>query len=78
MESLEASPKGGRMRRCGPCQATPFNTLLWRVVGVDGNHYFEGYWSLLSPAKGLSLAQHTHDPGLLVGIEEAPAVQRLN
>jgi inner membrane protein len=25
----------------------PFNTLLWRVVAVSGEHYYEGFYSLL-------------------------------
>jgi len=58
-------------------QPTPFNTLLWRVVGVNGDGYFEGLWSLASPEKGLTLTHHDHRPELLRGIEESPAVQRL-
>ncbi|MGB5834685.1 MAG: metal-dependent hydrolase [Thiohalocapsa sp.] len=58
-------------------QPTPFNTLLWRVVGVNGNGYFEGLWSLVSPKKGLTLAHYEHRPDLLTGIEELPSVQRL-
>jgi inner membrane protein len=58
-------------------QPTPFNTLLWRVVGVDGDGYFEGLWSLVSPEKGLTLTHHDHRPDLLVNIGGSPAVQRL-
>jgi len=58
-------------------QPTPFNTLLWRVVGVNGDGYFEGVWSLVSPEKGLTLTHYRHRPELLAGIEEAPTVQRL-
>jgi len=58
-------------------QPTPFNTLLWRVVGVNGDGYFEGLWSLVSQEKGLTLTHHEHRPDLLTGIEEESAVQRL-
>jgi inner membrane protein len=58
-------------------QPTPFNTLLWRVVGVNGDGYFEGLWSLVSPEKGLTLTHHEHRPDLLAGIEGNPAVRRL-
>ena len=58
-------------------QPTPFNTLLWRVVGVDGERYFEGLWSLVSPEKGLTLRHFAHRPDLLAGIETAPVVERL-
>ncbi len=58
-------------------QPTPFNTLLWRVVGTSGGNYFEGFWSLASPEKGLTLVHLEHHPDLLTGIEESPSVQRL-
>jgi len=58
-------------------QPTPFNTLLWRVVGVNGDRYFEGLWSLVSPDKGLTLTHYDHRPELLTGIEASPAVERL-
>ena len=37
-------------------QPTPFNTLLWRVVGVNGDRYFEGLWSLVSPEQNYVFA----------------------
>jgi inner membrane protein len=58
-------------------QPTPFDTLLWRVAGVNGDGYFEGLWSLIRPEKGLTLMHHKHRPDLLAGIEQEPAVQRL-
>ena len=58
-------------------QPTPFNTLLWRVVGVNGGGYFEGLWSLASPEKGLTLTHYEHRPELLADIGASPAVQRL-
>lgn len=58
-------------------QPTPFNTLLWRVVGVTPDGYFEGFWSLVSPERGLSLTHYEDRPDLLTGIEQDPAVQRL-
>jgi inner membrane protein len=36
---------------------TAFNTLLWRVVAIDGDSYREGYYSLLDP-----LAHHPTTP----------------
>lgn len=58
-------------------QPTPFNTLLWRVVGVNGDRYVEGLWSLVSQEKGLTLVHYAHRPDLLAGIDEKPTVQRL-
>lgn len=31
---------------------TPFNTLLWRIVLLDDDHYAEGFYSLLDPLTG--------------------------
>jgi inner membrane protein len=58
-------------------QPTPFNTLLWRVVGTTADGYFEGFWSLVSPEKGLGLEHYRDRPDLLAGIEETPEVRRL-
>lgn len=30
--------------------AAPFNTLLWRVVAMSGEHYYEGFYSVLDAA----------------------------
>lgn len=35
---------------------TAFNTLVWRVVAVTPERYYEGYWSLLSPRRPLQLS----------------------
>ncbi|QHM75979.1 hypothetical protein C7M52_01940 [Mixta theicola] len=34
---------------------TAFNTLVWRIVAVTPDNYYEGYWSLLSPRRPLQL-----------------------
>ena len=61
---------------------TAFNTLLWRVVVIDGNHYREGYYSLLDrPAQGTapSIALDTHPRGnaLADAASQIDGVQRL-
>jgi inner membrane protein len=58
-------------------QPTPFNTLLWRVVGMTEDGYFEGFWSLLSPDKGLSMTHYRDRSDLSGALEPLPAVQRL-
>ncbi|MDZ4163377.1 MAG: metal-dependent hydrolase [Burkholderiales bacterium] len=35
---------------------TPFNTLLWRVVTMDGERYHEGFYSLLDRGRTIRLA----------------------
>ena len=42
--------------------ATPFNTLLWRVVALDGAHYWEGFYSLLDADRDMAWSRH--DRGL--------------
>ena len=37
---------------------TAFNSLVWRVVAVTPERYYEGYWSLLSPQRPLHLTSH--------------------
>jgi inner membrane protein len=58
-------------------QPTPFNTLLWRAVIMTDDGYFEGFWSLVSPEKGLSLTHYEDGSDLLAGIGHLPSVQRL-
>lgn len=58
-------------------QPTPFNTLLWRVLGMTGDGYFEGFWSLISPEKGLTLVHLEDRSDLNAQIEQLPAMQRL-
>lgn len=42
--------------------ATPFNTVLWRVVALDGAHYWEGFYSLLDADRDIVWSRH--DRGL--------------
>ena len=55
----------------------PFNTLLWRVVAMDGEGYYEGFYSLLDERRELAVTRYPSAPGLLEGIEDAWAVRRL-
>jgi inner membrane protein len=59
-------------------QPAPFNTLLWRVVGLTPDGYFEGWWSLVSPDTGLDLAHYRDHRALLGGIGERWPVRRLD
>jgi len=58
-------------------QPTAFNTLLWRVVGMTHGGYFEGFWSLVNPEKGLTLVHYQDRSDLDTQIKQLPAVQRL-
>ena len=55
----------------------PFTTLLWRVVGIDGDRYFEAYFSLFDGEKPLFVDFYPRNLALMDGIEEHPPVVRL-
>ncbi len=56
---------------------TPFNTLLWRVVAVDGDNYYEGLTSWFDPdmPELVKLTRNFSDAA--PALEESPQHQRL-
>ncbi len=56
---------------------TPANTLLWRILVMGEETYYEGFRSLLDRGETLQLHQIEHDPSLLEGIEDHWPVERL-
>ncbi len=57
--------------------ATPFNTLLWRVLVVNENDYYLGYYSLREDDRTIRFQHYPRNNQLLTGIEEHWPVQRL-
>ena len=55
----------------------PFNTLLWRVVGIDKDRYFETYFSLFDRKTPLLVDFHPRNLTLVAGIEEHPPIVKL-
>ena len=55
----------------------PFTTLLWRVVGIEKDRYFETYFSLFDQHTPLSVAFYPRNLALMTGIEEHPPVVKL-
>ena len=55
----------------------PFTTLLWRVVGIEKDRYFETYFSLLDQNTPLFVDFYPRNLALMAGIEEHPPVVRL-
>jgi len=55
----------------------PFNTLLWRVVGIDNDRYFETYYSLFDRNAPLFIDFYPRKLALMAGIEEHPPVVKL-
>lgn len=55
----------------------PFSTLLWRIVVMSGDEYYEAYISVFDEAQDLSVSAYRSSPQLLADISEAWGVQRL-
>ena len=54
-----------------------FTTLLWRVVGIEKDRYFETYFSLFDQNTPLSVDFYPRNLALMTGIEEHPPVVKL-
>lgn len=54
-----------------------FNTLLWRVVVINENHYYEGYYSIFDSEPSLQLIPFERNLELLIPVEHDWSVQRL-
>ena len=55
----------------------PFNTLLWRVVGIDKDRYFETYFSLFDGETPLFIDFYPRNLALMARIEAHPPVVKL-
>ena len=55
----------------------PLNSLLWRVVAVREDGYYEGFYSFFDDDRVIALRAFPSEPELLVGIEEQWPVKRL-
>jgi inner membrane protein len=55
----------------------PFTTLLWRVVGIDEDRYFETYFSLFDRDAPLSVDYYPRNLALMDTIEGHPPVVKL-
>jgi inner membrane protein len=55
----------------------PFNTLLWRVVGIEKDRYFETYFSLFDGNTPLFVDFYPRNLGLMTGIEKHPPIVKL-
>jgi len=55
----------------------PLTTLLWRIVGLDKDRYFETYFSLLDGEAPLIIDHYPRNLALLRGLEGHPPVLKL-
>jgi inner membrane protein len=73
-ESLAAS---GRDHDRIVTLASPFNTILWRIVAMDDAGYHVGWYSLLDDGRNVNFQHYPSDSNLLVGIQDHWPVARL-
>jgi inner membrane protein len=55
----------------------PLNSLLWRVVVMDGDAYHEGFRSIFDEDDHVALVRHASDPALLDTVRDEWTVRRL-
>ena len=56
---------------------TPFNTVLWRVVAVAGDDYFEGFYSLLDAQPQVKFDRFPRGMALAGELQGIDGVQRI-
>lgn len=57
--------------------ATAFNTVLWRIVVVDTDHYYEGFRSLFDKNTPWQFKRFDRGGGLIKQTQSLPALQRI-
>lgn len=55
----------------------PFNSLLWRVLAVDDEYYYEGYYSILDSSKNIHFSQYPRSLQLIDSLQDSWPVKRL-
>ena len=58
-------------------QPTPFNSILWRALAMDGDSYFEGYRSMAVTGDTFQFKRYDHSPELLDDLSDHWPVKRL-
>jgi inner membrane protein len=56
---------------------TPLNTLLWRVVALDGDQFHEGFYSWLDGDRTIRFVAHPRGGALAAQNADHPQIQRL-
>lgn len=58
--------------------ATAFNTLLWRIIAVNDQHYYEGFRSILENGYEWQFQQYDRGAELIAKTESLPAFKRID
>ncbi|MEA3292783.1 MAG: metal-dependent hydrolase [Pseudomonadota bacterium] len=57
---------------------TAFNTLLWRVLAIDGRDYLEGFASVMDGKKKIEMQRYPRRLPLLDGLGQSRTLKRIN
>ena len=57
---------------------TPFNSVLWRVVAMDGEQFHEGYYSFMDGDRAIRFVAHARGGALAAENAQHPQLQRLS
>ncbi|MDH5358249.1 MAG: metal-dependent hydrolase [Gammaproteobacteria bacterium] len=58
--------------------ATPFNSLLWRVLVIDDEHYYQGFRSVFDPSDDFNFSQYDRHSDLKTPVENLASFERLD
>jgi len=58
-------------------QATPFNTLLWRILAIEQDHYYEGFRSVLDREDKITFTKHPRNLRLLESLDNSHTTKQL-
>ncbi|MTI64081.1 metal-dependent hydrolase [Methylophaga sp.] len=58
--------------------ATAFNTLLWRIIVVGDDYYYEGFRSLFDDGQKLTFRRYDRGGDLIEATQQLPAFQRID
>lgn len=58
--------------------ATPFNTLLWRILVVDNDVYYEGFRSVFDGSGSITFTRHKRNSDLINTLQDSDALKRLS
>lgn len=56
---------------------TAFNTVLWRVVAVQGEHHYEGFYGLLDPKPDVQFDRFDRGQALAQSVQQLDGVRRI-
>jgi inner membrane protein len=74
-ESLQAQGLPSQQLLVTPA---PFNTVLWRVVAMDGERFHEGFYAFMDGGRAIRFVAHARGAALAAENAQHPQLQRLS